>query len=161
MMLNAESPEIKKRAEQKTKDLEIQKKDLQAELVKINKAQTLKSRTIEQIMGNLLYIFGIDDFGIERRKRLINMLVSCVIVTDAETLVTIDDDGSLDKMDGKEWKEWYDEIEAEWNEILDYNEDTDDNSNGGVRISNTTLRQVRRIRTLFRFRRFLYIRIII
>jgi len=167
MILNADTDEIKSRANAKAKDLEIQKKDLQAELLKINKAQGLKNKTFADILSGLQVAFAINDYGIERRKRLINDLVSIVLMSNDETIVIIDENG-LDKLD-VDWQEWYNDIDWEivhgsnddddknggdnnggtcggcsGGEILDNNSGNNDNIAGcGVRISSATLCQKR------------------
>jgi hypothetical protein len=123
MMLSAETDEIRKRADRKAKDIEIQKKDLQTELGKLNAAQRLKHKTREDIIGHIQFMIGTQDFGIERRRRLINTFVSIVVVTDADTFVGIDADGYDKDFDGKEW---FDDID--WGEIT--NSDTPYDKNG-------------------------------
>jgi len=58
-------------------------------------------------------MIGMNDFGIERRRRIINTFVTCVIVFDHETIVCIDTDNYPDRFDKKEW---YDDID--WDEAL-------------------------------------------
>jgi hypothetical protein len=134
MMLNADTEEIKNRANAKAKDLEIQKRDLQTELAKLKKAQGLKNKTLEDILAGLQAVFAVEDIGIERRQRLIDSLVVAVLVSDSERIVLIDEDG-LDKLDCTDWQEWYNDID--WDMVygdteLD-NKDDDDkgNNNGG------------------------------
>jgi len=132
MMLSAETDEIKKRADQKTKDLEIQKKDLVHELAKLQGLHRLKHKTREDIIGHIQFMLGTNDFGIERRKRLINAFVSLVIVTDAQTTVLFDTDEKSDKIDAKEWLS-----DIDWEMVW-----TNDNyDNGTVCISNAPPRQ--------------------
>ena len=128
MALTAKNEDIRERAERRANDLTIQKRDLQAELQKISNMQCLKDRTIEDIMGRLQFIFAINDIGVERRKRLINTLISCVVVFDGYIAVTLDENGAFGKMDSNDWKDWYSEID--WAELTDGDDDDDPNGGG-------------------------------
>jgi DNA invertase Pin-like site-specific DNA recombinase len=133
MMLSAETDEIRKRADQKAKDIEIQKKDLQAELGKLNAVQKLRHKTREDIIDYIQFMIGTQDFGTERRRRIINTFVSVVVVTDVETFVGIDADGYDKHFDGKEW---FDDID--WGEAMSSEAPYDKN---GVLILNAPPRQ--------------------
>lgn len=89
MYLSADTQSLKSRADQKAKDLELLKSDLQSELVKI-KLSSSTMKTKEDISNYLrLFIKG-DELDSEYQRRIINALVDAVYLYDDKVVTYYD-----------------------------------------------------------------------
>ena len=87
LFFKADSEELRKRMNEKSKELELVKKDLQFELSKLKNAVKIK-HTKDDIVNHLKQFFKGDfETDKELQERIIFYLVNCVYVSDKHTII--------------------------------------------------------------------------
>jgi hypothetical protein len=92
-MLNAETDEIKKRADQKAKDFEIQKIDLLKEIAKLRLANTMQ-HTKQDILSWLKIFTRGDILSPEYQRRIIDIFVNSIYLFDDKIIIYYNLEGS-------------------------------------------------------------------
>ncbi|GHV02588.1 recombinase RecD [Clostridia bacterium] len=144
MLLKAESEEVIKRINAKSKDLEIQKADLQRELTKLRLATAMQHTKADILMWLKIFTRG-DMLSPDFQQRIIDTFVNSVFLFDDKLIMLFNIIEGGKQISHFEMLELLEEYERTTAETDDYDAFRD---TGGVRISFVLPRQTRHMRTI-------------
>jgi len=113
LVLTAKTDGMRERAEKKAQDLEIQKRDLQAELNKINKLYKLKNITAQDIIKHIENKINQENLTLDHKRKIICDLINVVVVFNDWVAIDMDFDGFQNSIDPQDWHK-----EIDWDKLL-------------------------------------------